>query len=172
MMNTTHWGRKETIIFPPHSPVYSYGAIFFALILTSIFVYLRFSYGQTPLQQFYTPIYAKSAAGGALNRKGKYQLLYVGDGAKFARLATESDVQEGVTSAPNGKHIPRRGSIFFIAARSRPSSMRRSMPTSALPSSAAISSAASMPHRSSSASFRCSRNFRSPSAKTSAAVRN
>jgi type IV secretory pathway TraG/TraD family ATPase VirD4 len=106
MMNTTQWGRKETIIFPPHSPIYSYGAIFFALILTSIFVYLRFSYGQTPLQQFYTPIYAKSAAGGALNRKGKYQLLYVGDGAKLARLATESDAQEGVTAAPNGKHIP------------------------------------------------------------------
>ena len=106
MMNTTQWGRKETIIFPPHSPIYSYGAIFFALILTSIFVYLRFSYGQTPLQQFYTPIYAKSAAGGALNRKGKYQLLYVGDGAKLARLATESDVQDGKTSTPNGKHIP------------------------------------------------------------------
>ena len=106
MMNTTQWGRKETIIFPPHSPVYSYGAIFFALILTSIFVYLRFSYGQTPLQQFYTPIYAKSAAGGALNRKGKYQLLYVGYGAKSDRLATESDVQEGVTATPNGKHIP------------------------------------------------------------------
>lgn len=106
MMNTPKWGRKETIIFPPHSPVYSYGAIFFALILTSIFVYLRFSYGQTPLQQFYTPIYAKSAAGGTLNRKGKYQLLYVGDGAKLARLATESDVHEGVTAAPNGKHIP------------------------------------------------------------------
>jgi hypothetical protein len=36
----------------------------------------------------------------------KYQLLYVGDGAKLARLATESDVQEGVTATPNGKHIP------------------------------------------------------------------
>jgi hypothetical protein len=106
MMNTTQWGRKETIIFPPHSPIYTYGAIFFSLILTCIFVYLRFSYGQTPLQQFYTPIYAKSAAGGALNKKNKYQLLYVGDGVKVARLATETDVQEGVTAAPNGKHIP------------------------------------------------------------------
>jgi hypothetical protein len=105
-MNTTQWGRKETIIFPPHSPVYSYGAIFFALILTGIFVYLRSSYGQTPLQQFYTPIYVKSAAGAALNRKGKYQLLYVGGGANVARLATESDVQEGVTPVPNGKQIP------------------------------------------------------------------
>ena len=48
----------------------------------------------------------RAQAGGALNRKGKYQLLYIGDGAKLARLATEPDVQEGVTAAPNGKHIP------------------------------------------------------------------
>ena len=25
-MNTPKWGRKETIIFPPHSPIYTYGA--------------------------------------------------------------------------------------------------------------------------------------------------
>ena len=66
-MATTHWGRKETIIFPPHSPIYSYGAVFLALVLTGCFVYLRFNFGQTPLQQFYTPIYARSAAGGAFN---------------------------------------------------------------------------------------------------------
>jgi hypothetical protein len=30
MMNTPKWGRKETIIFPPHSPIYTYGAVFFA----------------------------------------------------------------------------------------------------------------------------------------------
>jgi type IV secretory pathway TraG/TraD family ATPase VirD4 len=106
MMNTPKWGRKETIIFPPHSPIYTYGAVFFALILTSMFVYLRFSKGQTPLQQFYTPIYARSAAGGAFNKRDKYQLLYVGDGARAARLATEVDVQAGATGAPNGKPIP------------------------------------------------------------------
>jgi type IV secretory pathway TraG/TraD family ATPase VirD4 len=106
MMNTPKWGRKETIIFPPHSPIYTYGAIFFALILTGMFVYLRFSRGQTPLQQFYTPIYARSAAGGAFNKRDKYQLLYVGDGARAPRLATEADVQAGTTAESNGKHIP------------------------------------------------------------------
>jgi type IV secretory pathway TraG/TraD family ATPase VirD4 len=106
MMNTTKWGRKETIIFPPHSPIYTYGAIFLAVILTGVFVYLRFSYGQTPLQQFYTPTYARSAAGGAFNKKDKYQLLYVGDEAKAARLAIEADVQAGTTAAPNNKSIP------------------------------------------------------------------
>ena len=105
-MATTQWGRKESIIWPPHSPIYTYGVVFLALVLTGCFLYVRFSYGQTPLQQFYTPIYARTAAGAAFDKKDKYQLLYVGDGAKAGRRATDADVKEGVTLAPNGKHIP------------------------------------------------------------------
>jgi hypothetical protein len=30
----------------------SYGAVFLALLLTGFFVYLRFSFGQLPLQQY------------------------------------------------------------------------------------------------------------------------
>jgi type IV secretory pathway TraG/TraD family ATPase VirD4 len=105
-MATTQWGRKESIIFPPHSPIYTYGAVFLALVLTSCFIYLRFSYGQTPLQQFYTPIYARTAAGGALNKKDKYQLLYVGDGTNAGQPAAEADVQAGTTPALAGKQIP------------------------------------------------------------------
>jgi len=105
-MATTQWGRKESIIFPPHSPIYTYGAVFLALVLTGCFIYLRFSYGQTPLQQFYTPIYARTAAGGALNKKDKYQLLYVGDGTKAGQPAAEVDVQAGTTPALAGKQIP------------------------------------------------------------------
>ena len=89
-MNTPKWGRKETIIFSPHSPIYTYGAVFFALILTGAFVYLRFSKGQTPLQQFYTPIYARSAVGGAFNKRDKYQLLYVGEGARAAAASAST----------------------------------------------------------------------------------
>jgi len=69
MMPTTQWGRKETIIFPPHSPIYSYGAVFLAFVLTGFFLYLRFAYGQTPLQQFYTPIYVRSAVGDGIGFK-------------------------------------------------------------------------------------------------------
>ena len=42
-MPETNWGRKETIIWPPHSPIYTFGAVFLALILTGLFVYLRFA---------------------------------------------------------------------------------------------------------------------------------
>ena len=105
-MATTHWGRKETIIFPPHSPIYSYGAVFLALVLTGCFVYLRFNFGQTPLQQFYTPIYARSAAGGAFNKTDKYQLLYAAGVSTGVELATEADVKAGRTLASRGKQIP------------------------------------------------------------------
>ena len=99
-MATTRWGRKETVIFPPHSAVYTYGAVFFTIILTGVFVYLRFSFGQTPLQQFYTPTYARTAAGGMFNKKDKYQLLLVNGGSRTGHLASESDVQPGVTASP------------------------------------------------------------------------
>jgi hypothetical protein len=66
-MNTPKWGREETIIFPPHSPIYSYGAVFFAdidgMFVTSLQQRADF------LQQFYTPIYARSAAGAAFNKR-------------------------------------------------------------------------------------------------------
>ena len=32
-MATTKWGRKETMIWPPHSPIYTYGAVFMAVVL-------------------------------------------------------------------------------------------------------------------------------------------
>jgi type IV secretory pathway TraG/TraD family ATPase VirD4 len=106
MMPTTHWGRKETIIFPPHSPIYSYGAIFLAFVFTGLFLYLRFSCGQTPLQQFYTPIYVRSAVGGAFSKTHTYQLLYASGVSTGAEIASESDVQVGITSSSQGKQIP------------------------------------------------------------------
>jgi len=106
MMPTTQWGRKETIIFPPHSPIYSYGAVFLAAVFTGLFLYLRFSYGQTPLQQFYTPIYVRSAVGGAFKKTHPYQLLYAAGVSTEAEIASESDVQAGTTLASQGKQIP------------------------------------------------------------------
>ena len=76
-MATTQWGRKETIIFPPHSPIYTYGAIFLAVVATGLFVYLRFSFALTPLQQFYLPYYLRTQVAGIMHKTDKYQLLAV-----------------------------------------------------------------------------------------------
>ena len=37
-MAKTTWGRKETIIWPQNRPIYTYAAIFSAMILTAVFV--------------------------------------------------------------------------------------------------------------------------------------
>ena len=66
-MAMTKWGRKETIIWPPHSPIYTYGAIFIAVVLTGFFLYCRFSFGNDPLQHFYTPIYIRSSIAAAIS---------------------------------------------------------------------------------------------------------
>ena len=47
-MAMTKWGRKETIIWPPHSPIYTYGAVFMALVLYRTFSLLPVHLRQQP----------------------------------------------------------------------------------------------------------------------------
>ena len=105
-MTQTQWGRKETVIFPPHSPIYTYGAICFSLVITGLCVYLHFAYAMTPLQRFYLPYYVRTGIAGMMHKTDKYQLLSIGDAEKHMRAATVSDVQEGSTPSPEGKPIP------------------------------------------------------------------
>ncbi len=106
MPKPAKWGRTETIIWPPHKPIYTYGAIFLAFITTGFFLYLRFANGLTPLQQFYLPYYLRTEVAGAMHKTDKYQLLTVAGGTTGVRLATEDDVQPGRTLLANGKPLP------------------------------------------------------------------
>jgi len=107
-MTRTKWGRKETIIWPPHSPIYTYGAVFMAVVVTGLFLYCRFSFGTSPLQRFYTPIYLRSSVMGMIgpSRRDKYRMLFVAGRNIPARLATDADVIDGNTPEPNDKSIP------------------------------------------------------------------
>src|ERR1700679_2753507 len=101
-MTMTKWGRKETIIWPPHSPIYTYGAVFMAVVLTGLFLYCRFSFGNSPLQRFYTPIYIRSSLAGAIRgtRRDNYRMLMVVTRGIPPRLATNGDVTDGNTPQP------------------------------------------------------------------------
>src|ERR1700722_8447376 len=106
-MAMTKWGRKESIIWPPHSPIYTCGAVFMALVLTGLFLYCRFAFGNTSLQRFYTPTYIRSTVAGAIggSRRDNYRMLMVGARGIQPRLATNTDVTDGTTQ-PGGKPIP------------------------------------------------------------------
>jgi hypothetical protein len=107
-MAMTKWGRKETIIWPPHSPIYTYGAVLMAVVLTGLFLYCRFSFGNSSLQRFYTPTYIRSSVAGAIgaSRRDNYRMLMVGARGIPPRLATNPDVTDGKTPEPGGKPIP------------------------------------------------------------------
>ena len=102
----TQWGRKETVIFPPHSPLYSYGAIFLSVMLAGLFLYLHFAVAMSPLQRFYLPYYVRTAVVGAVHRTDKYQMLMVADGAKRSRAARDNDVIAGSSPQIDEKPIP------------------------------------------------------------------
>src|ERR1700689_3219536 len=107
-MATTKGGRKEKMISPPHSRICTCGAVFMAVVLTGLFLYCRFSFGNNSLQRFYTPIYIRSSIAGAIGagRQDSYRMLMVGARGIPPRLATNADVTDGKTPEPGSKPIP------------------------------------------------------------------
>jgi type IV secretory pathway TraG/TraD family ATPase VirD4 len=105
-MPETHWGRKETIIWPPHQPIYTLGGVFLAVVLTGLFVYLHFVFALTSLQQFDLPIYIKSTIVASIRQSGKYQLLLMADKKGHTLYASDVDVAAGSTAQANAKPIP------------------------------------------------------------------
>lgn len=101
----TEWGRKETAVWPPHSPIYSYGAILAALLCTSVGIWLCFL-GQTALEQFYTPAYFRSALGAPFGKQDRFRLLYVGDGHQMGQLARDEDLVSGTTPTSEARELP------------------------------------------------------------------
>jgi RecA/RadA recombinase len=105
-MPEMNWGRKETIIWPPHQPIYTYGAIFLALVAAGFFVYLRFAIALNPLERYYLPTYIKTSIALSVRSSGKYQVLLVSDASGRAWYALNDNVQAGSTPQANDKPIP------------------------------------------------------------------
>jgi hypothetical protein len=115
------WGRKETIIWPPHKPIYTLGALFLGLIATGFFVYFRFIFVLSPLQEFYLPAYIKTAATASVPIHTKYRMLLMADAKRHAWYARDVDVESGSTPQPTGKPLTlqlsdsarRKGMVFL-----------------------------------------------------------
>ena len=107
-MTKTTWGRKETIIWPQNRPIYTYGAIFAAIVLTAVFLYARLRFVGTPLQRFYMPVYVRTSFFGSFSRthRSQYRMLFLtGHGLKPGP-AMNDDVLRGRTPEPGGRIIP------------------------------------------------------------------
>jgi type IV secretory pathway TraG/TraD family ATPase VirD4 len=107
-MAKTTWGRKETIIWPQRYPIYTYGAILAAIVLTTLFLYVRLRLIGTPLQRFYMPTYIRTSFVGSFSHthRSQYRMLFLtGRGAKPSP-AMNDDVVHGKTLEPGGRIVP------------------------------------------------------------------
>jgi len=102
----SQWGRKESIIWPPHVPIMSYTAIAGALLCTLFFLWQHLNFSMTPLQQSYITEYARSQVGGQFKAHQSYRLIYVAGGKRTPRLALPVDIVKGTSTLPNGSKVP------------------------------------------------------------------
>jgi hypothetical protein len=105
-MTDTQWGRKETIVRPPHYPVYSFGAVFGSLFVAGLCIYLHLAFAMTPLQRYYLSCYLETGVLSTMRQTSDYQLVTVADRQHHTRPVTEADVQPGSTPQLIGKPIP------------------------------------------------------------------
>ena len=106
MPTVQQWGRKESIIWPPRTYLYTFSALFLAVAATGFFVYVHFQYGLSPLERYYLPYYLRSEMPSLTHHASAYQLLYVSDGNSRARPALAADVRSGQTAQPTGAPLP------------------------------------------------------------------
>ena len=96
-MGKNTWGRDETVIWPQHIPVYTYSSIVAAIMVTGLLLLSWLRFANTPLQRFYTPIYARASTFGAFSRthRSTYRVLFIGGHGLAPRPAMEDDVVAG-----------------------------------------------------------------------------
>ena len=106
-MAKTPWGRKETIIWPRHVPIYTYALVFAIAVLTFAALCIRIHLA-APLQRYYLPVYERTSAIGAFTgtHRSNYQMLFVGGRKASLRPAMNGDVVLRRTPAPQGKPLP------------------------------------------------------------------
>ncbi len=103
----SQWGRKESVIWPPHVPIMSYTAIAGALLCTLLFVLERLHFALSPLQQSYITEYVRAEVGSTFKAHQDYRLVYLAGAKVRPRLALPVDLsKDGTTTLPNGHIVP------------------------------------------------------------------
>src|SRR5579863_5786598 len=105
-MAKTTWGRKESIIWPRHMPIFTYNAAFVAVVLTFAFVCARIRVA-TPLERYYLSVYERTSAIGAFTatHRSTYRMLFISGPGTAPRPAMNGDVAFGRTPEPGDKVI-------------------------------------------------------------------
>jgi hypothetical protein len=102
----TQWGRKETIIWQPHLPVYSYTVLGLGFLCAILFVWESYAFQQEPLQKAYLTEYIRASVGAQANQHGAFRLITLAGPSVAPRLALPSDFVTGTTPVRGGGTLP------------------------------------------------------------------
>jgi len=101
------WGRKESIVWPYHIPIYLYSAVLVSAVVTFVFVcvWIRFA---SPLQRYYLPIYERTSIISTFSKahQSSYRLLFISREKSTTQPAMNEDVVLGTTREAGGTRIP------------------------------------------------------------------
>jgi type IV secretory pathway TraG/TraD family ATPase VirD4 len=100
------WGRKETVIWPPQMPIFSYGAIVLTVFCVIAFALAQLRFFETPFRKSYLTSYIRARIGAQFHQFGRYRLLYLIGGRRNPRLALPVDFVRGQTRKPDGRIVP------------------------------------------------------------------
>ncbi len=180
MPTVQQWGRKESLIWPPRTYLYTLSAFFLSLATVGLFVYVHFQYGLSPLERYCLPYYLRSEMPSLTRHTNAYQLVYVSDGKSQSRPALDPDAEPGrrrnLRARHCRSHFPhRRGSRASACSSASTRAITRTKPFthgSHTGSMTTFLSTGSSIHNSFLVWRRSYCNSRSPSAKTSSGANN
>lgn len=102
----TQWGRRETVVWQPHSPIYSYMALVGVVVCTALFLWESYAFQQAPLRRAYIADYIRSTVGAQTNQHGEYRLVTLAGQSAKPRPALPGDFVPGTTVMPDGESLP------------------------------------------------------------------
>ena len=106
-MTDTQWGRKETIVRPPHYPVYSFGAVFVALVLTVPLRRLHLAFRDDSAATLYLPLcYAETGFLAPCRRQTTTSFLRSPTASITSGLSPKPTCSQGRRRSRIGKPIP------------------------------------------------------------------
>jgi type IV secretory pathway TraG/TraD family ATPase VirD4 len=80
--------------------------VFLSCVFTGLLLYLHCIFALEPLGRYYLPLYLRSEIAAGVQPSGKYQLVFVSNDGREARLAVPVDVVRGSTPQAVGPPLP------------------------------------------------------------------
>ena len=105
-MPNQQWGRNEATLWPRRAFLRTAGAVLLSVVVCGGLLYLRVAIGLSPLERYYLPLFARTAAAARILQNGSYSLLIIANKTWQGHAVLEADLAPGLTQVAPKKWAP------------------------------------------------------------------